>query len=45
MFWLTLVLLILGLYAIAVLQRHLREAKLVRLRDMIHQEKMAVLNT
>ncbi len=43
MLWLTLTLLILGLYGISVFGRHLREAKLVRLRDMIHRERMAAM--
>jgi hypothetical protein len=35
------VLLILGLVAAAVWRRHLRDAKLLRLREMVHQERMA----
>jgi hypothetical protein len=34
------VLLILGLVAAGIWQRHLRDAKLLRLREMIHQERM-----
>ena len=43
MIWLAFTLLILGLYVIKVLHRHLHEAKLLRLREMVHAERMAAL--
>ena len=39
------VLLILGLVAAGIWQRHLREAKVLRLREMIHQERMANMDS
>ncbi len=43
MFWWTLTFFVLGLSAVATVQRHLREAKLVKIRSMVHKERMAAL--
>ena len=43
MFWLASVILILGLFGAAILRRHLREAKLLRLREISHKERMMAM--
>ena len=43
MIWLAIALLILGLYVAKVIRRHLHEAKLLRLREIAHAERMAAL--
>ncbi|MEW6364153.1 MAG: hypothetical protein AB1714_05895 [Acidobacteriota bacterium] len=43
MIWFAIVLLIFGLYVARVLHRHVHEAKLLRLREMVHAERMAAL--
>ncbi len=43
MIWLSCALLILGLYLTRILYRHLHEAKLLRLRELVHAERMAAL--
>ena len=43
MTWLAIVILILGLFGAAILRRHLREAKLLRLREISHQERMMAM--
>jgi hypothetical protein len=39
----TVIFAVLGLLAIRLLQKHLHEAKLLRLREMVHVERMAAL--
>jgi hypothetical protein len=43
MLWLALTLLVLGLFGAAILRRHLHEAKLLRLREISHTERMAAM--
>lgn len=43
MIWIAITLLILGLYGAAILRRHLHRAKLLRLREILHQERMAAM--
>lgn len=40
---LAIVILILGLISVTILQRHLREAKLLRLREISHEERMMAM--
>lgn len=43
MWWIGITILILGLFGIGILNRHLRDAKLLRLREISHAERMAVM--
>jgi hypothetical protein len=43
MWWLALTILVLGLFGGAILRRHLRDAKVLRLREVLHEERMAAL--
>jgi len=43
MIWFSISLLLLGRYGARILYRHLHEAKLIRLREMVHVERMAAL--
>ena len=43
MSWLAIVILILGLFGATILRRHLREAKLLRLREISHKERMMAM--
>jgi len=43
MTWLAIVILILGLFGATILRRHLREAKLLRLREISHKERMMAM--
>ena len=43
MLWIAIVLLILGLCGVTILRRHLHEAKLVRIREMAHKERMLAM--
>lgn len=40
---LAITLLILGLFGATILRRHLRQAKLLRLREILHQERMTAM--
>lgn len=44
MVWLSFALLVLGLYSVRILHRHLHEKKLLGLREMVHAERMAALD-
>lgn len=41
--WISTVILILGLVGAMIFRKHLREAKLLRLREISHQERMAAM--
>lgn len=43
MIWIAIALLVLGLFGATILRRHLREAKLLRLREISHKERMAAM--
>lgn len=43
MHWIAITLLILGLFAATILRRHLRQAKRLRLREILHQERMTAM--
>ena len=43
MIWIAITLLILGLFGAGILRRHLHRAKLLRLREIMHQERMAAM--
>jgi hypothetical protein len=43
MWWLAITILVLGLFGGAILRQHLREAKLLRLREISHQERMVAM--
>ena len=43
MTWLAIVILVLGVFGATILRRHLREAKLLRLREISHRERMTAM--
>jgi hypothetical protein len=43
MFWIAIAILILGLFGARILRRHLREAKLLRLREISHKERVMAM--
>ena len=43
MWWLAITILVLGLFGGAILRRHLRDAKILRLREISHEERMAAM--
>ncbi len=43
MLWFAIALLVIGLSGAAILRRHLREAKLLRLREISHKERMMAM--
>ena len=43
MLWLSITLLALGIFGATILRRHLRETKLLRVREISHKERMAAM--